>query len=117
MEFITFGGISLFLLRLVLGQIFLLHGWRKLTNKESDGSPKYKLLGTIEVLGAILLITGFLYWLGALIVIVIMLGALFLKAFVWKGQSYVSNAEYDVLILLASLAVLALGAGAWSLGF
>lgn len=111
------GGLSLFLLRLVLGQIFLVHGWRKLVNKESDGSPKYKLLGVIEVFGGVLLITGFLYWLGALIAIVVMLGALFLKAFVWDSQSYVSNAEYDLLILLASLVVLALGAGAWSLGF
>lgn len=107
----------MFLLRLVLGQIFLVHGWRKLVNKESDGSPKYKFLGMVEILGGALLVTGFLYWFGALIAIVIMLGALFLKAFVWEGQSYVSNAEYDVLILLASLVVLALGAGAWSLGF
>lgn len=107
----------MFLLRLSLGQIFLVHGWRKLINKESDGSPKYKILGAIEVLGGILLITGFLYWIGAIIAIVIMLGAIFLKTFVWKGQGYVSNTEYDVLILLASLVVLALGAGAWSLGF
>ena len=109
--------IVLLFLRLILGQIFLVHGWRKIVKKESDGTPKYIFLGAMEVIGALLMITGFLYQIAALIFIIIMLGAIYLKFFVWEGQTYVSNTEYDVLILLSSLTIGIFGPGALALSF
>lgn len=105
------GDLALFLLRLVLGQIFLVHGYRKIVKKEADGSLKYIFLGYIEALTGVLMIAGFLTDIVALAFIIIMFGALYLKAFVWRKQTYVSNMEYDILILLTAFVVLVLGPG------
>lgn len=79
--------------------------------KESDGTPKYLFLGAIETLFGALMILGIWTWLSAIVFIAIMLGAIFLKLFVWPDQPYAGSVEYDVLILLSSLVILALGPG------
>jgi uncharacterized membrane protein YphA (DoxX/SURF4 family) len=104
-------GVALLFLRLVLGQIFLVHGWKKVKKKEAGGSSKYIFLGVLEVIFGLMMIVGLLVEFAALFYIVIMLGALYMKLFVWPDQKYVGNMEYDVLIMLAALVIFVLGPG------
>lgn len=109
-------GAALFLLRLSIGQIFLLHGSLKLMKKESEGTPKWLFLGAIEAAFGFLMIIGLWTWLASIIFIAIMLGAIYTKLFVWPDQKYAGSIEYDVLISLASLVILALGPGMLAIG-
>lgn len=110
-----FSGFALFFLRIVIAQIFFLHGSYKLVGKEGPRTRPYDILGIVEISSAILLFLGFLYFVSASIFIIIMLGAIFLKFFVWENQSYAGNIEYDVLLLMASFVIFILGPGAFSL--
>lgn len=107
----VFGGTALFLLRVILGQIFLVHGAKKIAKQEGSGTGLSVFLGIIEVILGFLTIIGYRYDLVALLFGVIIIGAILLKLFVWKNQRYVSNIEYDVLLLVGNLLILTLGPG------
>ena len=87
----------------------------KIARKEALGTPPYIFLGVVEALAGFAVIIGFRYQFAVLVFIVAMFGAIFTKLFFWKNQSYVSNIEYDVLILAASLIILVFGPGIFAL--
>src|SRR5207244_8952155 len=82
--------VGLLLLRLMVAVVFLDSGWNHLKNpversKSIGASPRFTVfLGTAELLGSIGVALGILTQLAALGLILIMLGAIQKKIFVWK---------------------------------
>jgi len=129
MPFVQFGQFTdlvLLVLRVTVGAIFIAHGlskrpmWR---TRPSEGMSARMLglmrfLSIVEPLGGVALILGFLTPFAAFGHSIVMIGATYLKIFVWKsgfrGQQG-TGWEFDLLILAACLAIIVLGAGAWSL--
>ena len=113
----VFGPTILLVLRIILGQIFLVHGAKKIMRKEALGTPPYIFLGVVEALAGFGIIVGFRYQAAALVFVITMIGAIITKLFYWKNQSYISNIEYDVLILVCALVILVYGPGIFALNF
>ncbi len=116
--------ISLFILRLVAGFIFVAHGWPKVKGMrmtaqhfESMGFKPGHVWGTavalIEFVGGISLILGFLAQPAAFALAIVMLVALFWK--LGKGQGLVGGYELDLLLLAVMMAVTLLDSGAYSM--
>ncbi len=115
---------SLLALRVILGIIFLVHGWPKIKSIKTiggnfsamgfkPGSFWGPLVAIVEFFGGLALIAG-IYTQAA--------AALFVGEFIvatgWrisKKHPFVGGFEFDLLILGAALALLTLGAGAFSL--
>lgn len=77
-----------------------------------------RLLSIGESLGALAMLGGFLVQPAALGFAIIMLGAINAKITKWKTPFTAQNTtgwEFDLLILTASIALIILGGGAWSL--
>jgi len=117
---------GLLVLRVFLGFIFFYHSVPKLisSGKMAKGmgwsSSSIFLLGFVEFLSSLALIFGFYAEIGALLVGLIMLGAIYYKVFKWKIPFSAMDKigwEFDLILLGASVAVLFLGAGAISLDF
>lgn len=115
---------SLLILRVVLGAIFLAHGWPKIKNIKTVGG-NFSAMGfwlgafwgpvvaLVEFFGGLALIAGFYTQAAA---------ALFVGEFVviniWKfskRQPFIGNRELDLLIFGAISVLLTFGAGAFSL--
>ena len=111
-------------LRLVLGLIFLVHGWPKIRNMrenarnfESMGFRPGKLFGTaaalLEFFGGIALILGLgVMWFSALFILE------FIVILFWRWSRrmpVVGGWEIDLLILAGVIVLFSLGGGAWSL--
>ena len=116
--------ISLLLLRLVLGLIFVVHGWPKIRNLkmtahhfESMGFHPGNLWGTVvalvEFFGGLAVFFGFFSHLGALGIAIVMLVSVFWK--MSKGQGLVGGFELDLVLLAVAIAVLLLGSGGYSI--
>lgn len=120
------GALAPFLLRVVTGAIFLVHGWMKWQN----GIPQTAgFLGTLgfpapevfavlliaaEVLGGILLIVGaYTHWVAKVLAIVALIALVTVHL---KNGFLVGNGGYEfiLLILAASVSLIITGAGAWS---
>lgn len=113
-------------LRLVIGLIFLAHGWPKLkslkTNAnhfEAMGFKTGQFWGTIvaliETIGGVALIIGLYAQVAAVLIVVDML-----VASIWKirrGQGLVGGYELDLILLLVTLLFATIGAGVYSLDF
>ena len=111
--------LSLFVLRIVLGIIFLYHGYPKLTHTHGNlqgvfvehGLPAYfvYVAGILETFGGGLLLLGLFTRPAALWLVIEMCVA------IWKvhSRSYFAVHEYEFPLLLAaaSLAIAAVGAG------
>ena len=117
---------GLLVLRVFLGLIFLYHSVPKLiaSGKMAKGmgwsSSSVFLLGFIEFISSLALIFGFYAEIGALLVGLVMLGAIYYKVFKWKVPFSAMDKmgwEFDLILLGAAVAVLFLGAGAISLDF
>lgn len=123
---------ALLLLRLAIGLMFALSGWFKLTDPKrrekmasslSDaGLPKTltPIVSAAELLGGVAVVLGFLTVPGALVLLVITLGALVTTAIPKaKGQGVhkLENVLYAPEVPMAAglLVLVAVGAGAWSL--
>ena len=115
-----YGPLALFLLRLWIALLFGTSGWahaRKPRERaESVGLPPALTLalGILEMGAAILLVVGLWDQLAALAIILIMLGAIQKKVFVWKTGFWGEGASgwyYEVLYLLCALVILTTGGG------
>lgn len=130
-QFLDYWFYAPLLLRIALGAIFLVHGWKKLAHDKTQfagwlESMRFRpgkfwawLVTIVEFLGSVMLLAGFWTQLAALV-----LAAEFLVILFWfrRGQPFVARPdvpamswEFDFLILLSLLALLILGSGSWSL--
>jgi putative oxidoreductase len=122
-----FGGVALLVLRLVVGLDFIMHGWPKIQNpmgwmNAMGGSSVPSFLQALaafaEFGGGIALILGLLTPIAAFGLICQMLGAL-LIVHLPAGHPFVAQGgpsyELALVYLAASLALIALGPGKFSL--
>jgi putative oxidoreductase len=116
--------ISMLVLRLAVGFIFIAHGWpmvrgMKMTAQhfESMGFRPGHVWGTavalVEFIGGIAVLVGFLVQPAAFALAIVMLVALFWK--LGKGQSLVGGYELDLVLLATMIAIMLLGSGAYSM--
>ncbi|MBX4211598.1 MAG: DoxX family protein [Candidatus Yanofskybacteria bacterium] len=113
---------GLFILRVVVGIIFIVHGLPKIRKPEmmSAMMPKgaVMLLGLVEILSAIGLIVGYQVRQAAALLVVVMLGATYFKIFKWKTAFWSHQStgwEFDLILLAANLAIILTGGGSTGL--
>ena len=117
---LRFGDVGLLLLRFMVAVVFIDSGWNHLKNpaersKSIGASTGFTVfLGSAEVLGSLGVALGILTQLAALGLILLMLGAIQKKVFVWKigfwgGRAY--GWHYDLMLLVMNLVILLTGGG------
>ena len=115
-----FTDLGLLLLRLMVGIVFMSSGWADLKNPEarskSIGMSKgfTILLGVTELACGLGVAFGVLTQLAAIGLIVIMLGAIHRKIFVWHTGFWGEKASgwhYDLLFVTMNLVILTTGGG------
>lgn len=122
--FTIYSAQAIFVLRIVLGVLFIVHGWPKIKNlKETQsnfGAMGFKpgvLWGTIaavlEFFGGLAIVFGILTQGVALFIAAEMLVTTLWK--IKKGQGFVGGYELDLVLFAAALALASLGAGAYAL--
>lgn len=130
-SFFQTGGIAATILRLTLGLVLLPHGWLKISNfgntlyhLRQDYQVPY-LLAILAILtefiAPLFLIAGFGSRLMALLLIVLMTGAIFMghhwqQGFFmnWFGNQKGEGFEYHLLAIGLGVAIMILGSGKWS---
>jgi putative oxidoreductase len=117
--------LGLLLLRLVLGIIFIWHGYPKLTHPNAmhgvfvqHGLSGYfvTLAGVLEVFGGGLLILGFLTCIAALL-LAIEMGVAIWKVHSAGGYLAVHNYEFPLVLAVACFALATVGAGQASVDY
>jgi uncharacterized membrane protein YphA (DoxX/SURF4 family) len=123
-EFFTYQQIAPFLLRLVLAAIFLGSGYSKLFKTFSETTRVFNskgirpakfwtgLVGSVEFASGIMFILGFLTQLAAILTAAIMAIAI-LK--VKRKEKFLGGYDFELLILVCSLALILLGPGIFSI--
>ena len=117
---LQFSDVGLLLLRLMVAVVFLDSGWNHLKNPVEratsiGASPRFTVfLGTAEVAGSIGVALGILTQLAATGLVLIMLGAIQKKIFVWKtgfwgGRAY--GWHYDLMLVVMNLVIVTTGGG------
>ncbi len=116
-----FTDVALLLLRLMVGLVFLTSGWKHLTDAKgrsksigmSEGFTFF--LGAAECAASVGVIAGVLTQVAAGGLILIMLGAIQKKAFVWHtgfwGKSGTDGWSYDTMLVVMNLVILTTGGG------
>lgn len=116
--------LSLFLLRLIVALVFGASGYYHLKDpvgrsKSVGLSPAAtRGLGAAEALGSLGLVTGVLIQPAAIGLILLGLGAIQKKAFVWKTGIWGNGTNgwhYDVMLLAMNLVIVATAGGRWVL--
>jgi putative oxidoreductase len=119
-----FTDLGLLLLRLMVAIVFFGSGWGHLKDPvgraQSIGMSKgfTIFLGIAEVLGALGVLFGVLTQLAAIGLILLMLGAIQKKIFVWHTGFWGEKASgwhYDLLFVVMNLVILFTGGGNWVL--
>lgn len=120
-----FTDIALLLLRLMVGAVFLTSGWKHVQDPEGRskdiGMSKSftTFLGLAELAGSLGVIFGVLAQPAAAGLILIMLGAIQKKLFVWHtgfwGKSGTNGWSYDTMLLVMNLVIVTTGGGNLSL--
>jgi putative oxidoreductase len=120
-----FTDVALLLLRVMVGLVFITSGWKHLKDpgarSKSIGMSKgfTIFLGAAEVAGSLGVIFGVLTQLAAAGLILIMLGAILKKNFVWRtgfwGDSGTNGWSYDTMLVVMNLVIVATGGGNLSL--
>ena len=115
--FSGFENTALFILRIVIALIFIRGGFRKTMNPKNVAKmAKWpvgagRVLGLFELVGGIAVLLGIYTQIAAIIPVVVMLGALYYKLFIWRT----AEVELDFLILASAIVLIVFGAGAASL--
>jgi len=116
--------LGLLFLRLMVGIIFLPSGWNHLKDPEarskSIGMSKgfTIVLGAAELAGALAVMLGLLTQIAAIGLILIMLGAIYKKIFVWHTGFWGEKASgwhYDLMLIVMILVILFTGGGKYVL--
>lgn len=109
-----FADLSLLLLRLMVAAVFVISGWSHVRDpkeraKSIGMSPSFTMfLGVVEIAGGLGLGFGVLTQLAAIGLILIMLGAVQKKIFVWHTGFWGENASgwhYDLMLVLMNLVI------------
>jgi putative oxidoreductase len=116
-----FSDVALLLLRIMVGIVFMTSGWKHLTDPEARskdiGMSKgfTILLGAAEFAGSLGLIFGVLTQLAGIGLILVMLGAIQRKIFVWRtgfwGKSGTNGWSYDLMLIVMNLVIITTGGG------
>jgi len=123
-QLFAFADLSLLLLRLIVGIVFLSSGWNHLKDPEgrsqSIGMSKgfTIFLGLAEVAGSLGIIFGVLQQLAAIGLILIMLGAIYKKITIWHTGFWGDKASgwhYDLTFAIMCLVVLFTNGGRYVL--
>ena len=119
-----FADLGLLLLRLMVALVFITSGWSHATQPDerskSIGMSKgfTIFLGVAEVAGALGVAFGVFTQLAALGLILIMLGAIQKKIFVWHTGFWGEKTygwHYDLMFVVMNLAILFTDGGRWTL--
>lgn len=120
-----FADVALLLLRVMVGVVFITSGWKHLRDpgarsKDIEMSKGFTIfLGVAEFAGGLGVIVGVLAQLAAIGLILIMLGAIQKKIFVWRtgfwGSSGTSGWSYDTMFVVMNLVIVTTGGGNLSL--
>ncbi len=116
-----FTDLALLLLRLMVAAVFLSSGWKHMREPEERSkdigmSKSFTLfLGLAEFAGALGVAFGVLTQLAAIGLILLMLGAIQKKMFVWHtgfwGKSGTNGWSYDTMLVLMNLVIMTTGGG------
>src|SRR6185312_3513392 len=110
-----FADIGLLLLRLIVAMIFTTSGWNDLKDpvgrsKDIGMSKAFTIfLGAAELAGGIGIVLGVLTQIAAMGLIVIMLGAIAKKIFVWRTGFWGKGASgwhYDLMMIVMNLVII-----------
>jgi putative oxidoreductase len=119
-----FADVGLLLLRLMVGIVFITSGWSHLTKAEerskSIGLSKglTAFVGLAEVLGSLGVIFGVLTQLAAIGLILVMLGAIQKKIFVWHIGFWGDKTygwHYDLILVVMSIVIIVTNGGRYVL--
>jgi putative oxidoreductase len=116
-----FTDVALLLLRIMVGLIVITSGWKHLSNpaersKDIGMSKAFTaFLGAGELVGGLGVTFGLFTQLAAMVLILIMLGAIQKKIFVWKtgfwGPSGTNGWSYDTMMIVMLLVILTTSGG------
>lgn len=116
-----FTDVALLFLRLMIGVVFLTSGWKHMTNAEARSkdigmSKRFTLfLGLGEFAGGLGVTSGVLAQPASVGLILVMLGAIQKKIFLWHsgfwGKSEASGWSYDLMLLVMCLVIATTGGG------
>ncbi|MFZ0917711.1 MAG: DoxX family protein [Candidatus Udaeobacter sp.] len=123
-ELARFTDVALLLLRIMIGLVFIVSGWKHLKNPEERSkdiglSKGFTIfLGAAEIAGSLGVMFGVLAQLAAAGLILIMLGAIQKKIFIWHtgfwGSSGTNGWSYDTMLVVMNLVILTTGGGSLS---
>lgn len=120
-----FTDVALLLLRIMIGLVFIVGGWKHFKSAEERSkdigmSKGFTIfLGAAELAGGLGVMFGVLPQLAAAGLILIMLGAIQKKMFVWHsgfwGSSGTNGWSYDAMLAAMNLVIVTTGGGSLSL--
>jgi putative oxidoreductase len=120
-----FTDVALLLLRLMIGLVFITSGWKHFKDpagrsKEIEMSRGFTIfLGAAEFAGGLGVISGVFAQLASIALILLMLGAIQKKIFVWHtgfwGKSGTNGWSYDTMLVVMNLVIVTTGGGNLSL--
>ena len=119
-----FTDLSLLLLRLMVAAVFVTSGWSHVTNpkeraKNIGMTPAFTMfLGVAELAGGLGVAFGVLTQLAAIGLILVMLGAIQKKIFVWHTGFWGEKASgwhYDLMLVLMNVVIACTGGGKYVL--
>jgi putative oxidoreductase len=120
-----FTDVALLLLRVMVGLVFITSGWKHLSDPEARSkdigmSKGFTIfLGAAEIAGSLGITFGVLAQLAAGSLILLMLGAIQKKIFVWRtgfwGDSGTNGWSYDMMLVIMNLVIVSTGGGNLSL--
>jgi putative oxidoreductase len=124
-QLVRFTDLALLFLRFMVGAVFLTSGWKHLADPEARGkdigmSKSFTLfLGAAEFAGGLGVTSGVLAQLAALGLIVVMLGAIQRKIFVWHtgfwGKTGTNGWSYDLMLVAMCVVIATTGGGSLEL--
>lgn len=115
-----YNDIGLLILRFTVAAIFIYHALPKLKNAKGMAQAvgmstgAVFMLGAVEFLSSVALVLGIYTQLGALLLGVVMAGAIYLKTMKWRVPFSATDKtgwEFDLILLAANIAILLNGGG------
>ncbi len=118
--FLLLSGLATLILRVIVGVIFLAHGWKKLKHYKgtiewfrSIGFRPAQLWGTLctfaELIGGAMLVLGFFTQLVAIALLINMLVAVTYN--ILSRQGFFKTIELDLILIAALFMIVSLGSG------